>query len=187
MPLCHRWLDGLASKGGSAMHPVRGPRPTRAMLVSALASILALARRALAQGTTVPPAIPVPTPSDGSAATQAGVVIGLVVAGIVLVVAMAKIFDLRRKREAEAVAIQGRIADVLLSEASLARLPVAVTVHVPLLRGGPAEAEVRGEVPTQEARQAVMRLVEREMAGLRATYQLADRLMVLPTTAVHAA
>ena len=169
------------------MHPVRGPRPSRAMLVSALASTLALVRRALAQGTTVPPAIPVPMPSDGSAATQAGVVIGLVVAGIVLVVAMAKIFDLRRKREAEAVAIQGRIADVLLSEASLARLPVAVTVHVPLLRGGPAEAEVRGEVPTQEARQAVMRLVEREMAGLRATYQLADRLMVLPTTAVHAA
>jgi len=74
-----------------------------------------------------------------------------------------------------------------LAEASLARLPVAVTVHLPLLRGGPAEAEVRGEVPSQEVRQSVIRVVEREMAGLRATYRVTDRLMVLPTKAIHAA
>jgi hypothetical protein len=170
------------------MYPVRGPRTARAMLVTGLASTFGLVRRALAQGSSVPTAMPVPTPSDGSAATQAGVIIGLVVAGIVLVVAMAKIFDVRRKREAEAVAIQGRVADVLLSEASLARLPVAVTVHLPVL-GGTAVAEVRGDVPNQEARQAVLRLVDREMAGLRATYRVDDRLMVLPSAAVvhHAA
>ena len=169
------------------MYLVRGPRTARAMLVTGLASTFGFVRRALAQG-AASPAMPVPAPSDGSSATQAGVIIGLVVAGIVLVVAMAKIFDVRRKREAEAVAIQGRIADVLLSEASLARLPVAVTVHLPVV-GGTAVAEVRGDVPNQEARQAVLRLVDREIAGLRATYQVEDRLMVLPSAAAvhHAA
>ncbi len=142
---------------------------------------------AWAQAPVTPPGLPVPIPSDGSGSTQAGLMIGLILAVIGLIVVLVKVSDVRRKRRAEAVAIEGQIGDALLRDPALARIPVVVEVRVPLRRGLAKTMEVRGTVPTQDVRYSVLRLVEREMAGSRPPYQVEDRLIVLPNASTHAA
>jgi hypothetical protein len=112
---------------------------------------------------------------------------GLLLAGAVLAVVAAVAFGLRRRREAEALLIEGHIVDALLADPDLGRLPVSVTVSVPLSRRGVVLAEVRGQVPSQEWRRRILRLVEGEMLRLRPYSRAEDRLMVLPLPRVHAA
>lgn len=63
----------------------------------------------------------------------------IVVATMLLVVVLlgvaVKLYDLKRKREDEAVAAQARISDALLMDANLAGLPLTPTAHLPLWRG----------------------------------------------------
>jgi len=104
----------------------------------------------------------------------------------VFAIVTARIVDLRRKRETEAVEIQSRVADALLADGVLGRLPVSVTVHIPIAHRDQAVAEVRGDVPSQEMREAVMQAVQREVLHLRPQAQVEDRLMVMPASR-HAA
>src|SRR2546425_7830000 len=98
----------------------------------------------------MPPATPQPAAEGGGAAIAAvGVVVGLlVVIGIV-----AKLFDLKQKRESEAVQLQAQLSDALLREPSLAGLPLTPTVHVSMWKGTPATIEMMGRVPTPEAKE----------------------------------
>jgi hypothetical protein len=158
------------------------------MRVGILSLALAMSRRlAWAQTTTLPPVVPVPMPYDGSLASQIGVMTGLLLAGAVLAVVTAVVFAFRRRREAEALVIEGQIVDALLADPGLSRLPVSITVSVPLSRRGVVLAEVRGQVASQEWRQAVLRLVEGELLRLRPCSRAEDRLMVLPAARVYAA
>ena len=167
---------------------MRSTQTVRTTLAAVVASVALGLRRALAQIPTSVPPMPVPLPSSGgSAAAQAGMAIGLVVALVVLLVVLVKVLDLRRKREAEAVGIQSRIADALLRDPALARLPVVVTVHVPIFRETPATAEVRGDVPSQAMREAVVRVVREELSRVRPASWVEDRLMVLPVASRYAA
>ena len=167
------------------MHTVRAAPAFR---VGVLSLALATSRRfAWAQTTALPPVLPVPMPSDGSLASQIGVMTGLLLAGAVLAVVTAVAFAFRRRREAEALMIEGQIVDALLAAPELSRLPVSITVRVPLSRRGMVLAEVRGQVPSQEWRRAVLRLVEGELLRLRPYSRAEDRLMVLPASRVYAA
>src|SRR5258705_14001022 len=75
----------------------------------------------------------------------------IVVATMLLVVVLlgvaVKLYDLKRKREDEAVAAQAKISDALLMGANLAGLPLTPTAHLPLWRGTPLVIGVRGAGP----------------------------------------
>src|SRR3989454_3573022 len=92
-----------------------------------------------------------------------------------------KLFDLKQKRESEAVQLQAQLSDALLREPSLAGLPLTPTVHVPMWRGTPATIELMGRVPTPELKDTVLRIVRDEAARIRSDVQIEDRLSVVPT------
>ena len=135
------------------------------------------------------PAAPMPAPpptgtaSQGSGGFVAAAIV--IVALLVVIGVVVKLFDLKRKRSAEAVQLQAQISDALLREQNVFRLPVTPTAHVPFLKGTPATVEVSGEVPSSEMRDTVMRLVRNEASRIRQDVQIEDLLFVraaLPRT-----
>ena len=61
--------------------------------------------------------------------------------GLILAVA---IVDLRRKRQAQAVAIEGQIADALMREPRLTGAVITTVAHVPLAARAAPTVEIRG-------------------------------------------
>ena len=128
----------------------------------------------------MPPATPQPAAEGGGAAIAAVVV----VVGLFMVIGVVvKLFDLKQKRESEAVQLQAQLSDALLREPSLAGLPLTPTVHVPMWKGTPATIEMMGRVPTPELKDTVLRIVRDEAARIRSDVQIEDRLSVVPTMA----
>lgn len=83
-------------------------------------------------------------------------------AGLLLLIgAIAKILDLRLKRDGEVVAVKGVISDALGGDPELFELPLTATVRVPLWGGSPVTIRVFGEVPSAELKQAALRRVQR--------------------------
>jgi len=152
----------------------------RSALLVAIASWVVNSHAWATPNPVMPPATPQPAAEGGGAAIAAvGVVVGLlVVIGVVV-----KLFDLKQKRESEAVQLQAQLSDALLREPSLAGLPLTPTVHVPMWRGTPATIELMGRVPTPELKDTVLRIVRDEAARIRSDVQIEDRLSVVPTMA----
>jgi hypothetical protein len=117
----------------------------------------------------------------GSAAVLVLLVIGL----LVIIGIGVKLYDLKRKREVEAVHLQARVSDALMREPDLINLAVTPTASVPWWSGTPARLEVTGRVPAPEMREQVLRLAEREAQQVRPDVTLVDRLQV--DTAMHRA
>jgi len=115
----------------------------------------------------------------------------IVVATMLLVVVLlgvaVKLYDLKRKREDEAVAAQARISDALLMDANLAGLPLTPTAHLPLWRGTPLVVEITGAVPRPELREAAVDVAKREIGRSRSDFQIEDRIAVDPAPLGHAA
>lgn len=109
----------------------------------------------------------------------------IVVATMLLVVVLlgvaVKLYDLKRKREDEAIATQARISDALLMDSTLAGLPLTPTAHLPLWSGSPIVVEITGEVPRPELREAAVDVARREIGRSRSDFRIEDRI------AVHAA
>jgi hypothetical protein len=85
----------------------------------------------------------------------------VVAAGLLLLIGLiAKILDLRLKRDGEVVAVKGVISDALGGDPELFELPLTATVRVPLWRGSPVTIRVFGEVPSGELKQAALRRVQ---------------------------
>ncbi len=154
-------------------------------LVVTLAILLALGAFGAPVWAQAPaPTTPVAPVTGGGSAVLSAVVI--IVALLVALGITVKFFDLRRKREAEAVQLQAQISDVLLRDQAFFGLPVTPTARVPLLKGSPATVEVAGQVPTPEMKEAVLRLVRAEAARIRPDVVIEDRVAVVPAMA-HAA
>ena len=101
------------------------------------------------------------------------------VIGLLAIIGIAvKLYDMRRKREDEGVALKARLSDALLTEPSLARLPITPTVHVPLGPRAQAVIALTGTVPTPALHDAVLGLVIREATFPRGNYRIEDRLFV---------
>jgi hypothetical protein len=143
------------------------------------ATIVSAVRTAEAQTSTA-------APSSGSASGVLTAIV-LIAALLVLIIAAVKIFDLRRRRESEAVQLQAQISEALLREPGLFGLPVTATARVPLWTGTPAAIELSGQVPAPEQREAVLKIAREEAARIRPDYTIEDRLAVVPTMAVPAA
>jgi len=138
--------------------------------------------RAWAQNASNTPApSPATTPGDGGGTAIAA---AIVVAGLLVVIGLAvKLFDLKRKRESEAVQLQAQLSDALLREPSLAGLPLTPTVHVPMWTGTPARIEITGQVPRPELKDLALRLVSDEASRIRSDIKIVDRLSIVPTAA----
>ena len=112
----------------------------------------------------------------------------VIVAMLILVVLLGlavKLYDLKRKREEEAVTAQARISDALLMDATLSGLPLTPTAHVPLWRGSPLTLEITGAVPRSELREAAVDVARREMARNRPDFLIEDRISVDPAVLTH--
>ncbi len=129
---------------------------------------------------------PPPTPATPAPAGGALWAIGIIIALLVVVGLAVKLFDLRRKREAEAVQLQAQISDALLRDPAFFGLPVVANADVPLT-GGPARIEIVGQVPNEAIREAVLRLAHHEASRIRADFTIEDRLAVAPTLERHVA
>jgi hypothetical protein len=150
---------------------------------------------AWAQGTSNPAPItpPGPAPATPPGAPDAGAVGGwaavfvLAVLGLIVILAViAKYRDLRNRREADALALQSRLSDALLTDQALDGFGVIPTVHISL-DGSRATIELTGHVLSPAARERVLRAVKREAQSLWAEVQIQGRLLVLSPVRAHAA
>jgi hypothetical protein len=131
--------------------------------------VVAGASTATAPAVTQIPAAPAPSDTASVFAVVGVVAFLLIVIGIGV-----KMFDLKRKRDAEAVQLQAQLSDALLREGGLSITP---TAHIPLWAGGPVTVEVSGPAPASpEGREAALQLVEREAARIRPDVRVIDRI-----------
>ena len=91
-----------------------------------------------------------------------------------------KLYDLKRKREQDAAALQARISDALMTDPMLSPFPITATAHIPMWSGKPVMVEVTGPVPGAGLRQAAVDLVLREALRSGRTCRLVDRISVDP-------
>jgi hypothetical protein len=118
-----------------------------------------------------------PAPDGGNLIAPAIILAVALLGGLILAVA---VVDLRRKRRAQAIAIEGQIADALLREPRLARTVVTTVAHLPLTgRTGPT-VEVRGEVEYAELRETAVRIVRQELLRYHPEGRIEDRIFVSP-------
>lgn len=129
-----------------------------------------------------------PTPRRGGAADSgngaSSVAMVVFVLGVLVIVGVGvKLYDLRRRRQSEAVWLQVQISDALMREQSLFGLPIITMARAPLWRGSPATIEVAGQVPSPQARETALRIVRAEAGRIRSDFQIEDRLAVVPPRA----
>jgi hypothetical protein len=98
-----------------------------------------------------------------------------------------KIYDLKRKREEEAVAAQARVSNALLMDAALAGLPLTPTARLPLWKGSPLVLDITGVVPRTELREAALDVAKRELGRSRSDFRIEDRIAVDRGALGHAA
>ncbi len=156
------------------------PRGALQSLVAILSPLVLPATLAWAQAA--------PTPRPGGPAGSGGganpVAMVLVILGVLVIVGIGvKLYDLRRRRQSEAVRLQAQISDALLREQLLFGLPIMTTARAPLWRGSPAIIEVAGQVPSPQARETALRIVRAEAGRIRSDFQIDDRLAVVPPRA----
>lgn len=154
---------------------IKNRRKLLGLAHAAFAMVVAPAA-ALAQTITITPS-PAAPPADGSATGLVGIV-GVLLALFVAIGITVKVYDAKRKRDEQGVALQARLSDALLLTPSLTRMPVVASVHMPLRRGSAPVVELKGKVLTPDARETALGVVQRELAGINA--QLEDQIVVDP-------
>ena len=148
-------------------------------MVSGLAAVTAFVREAAAQA--APPSS-VPAPTAAAAGDRSGILMALALMGALLVIVAigVKIWDAKRKREAEAVHLQSQISDALLREQDFFGLAITPTVHASLRKGAPMRIEVTGQAPSPTVRDAALRIVRDEAARMGGNFEIEDRIEVTP-------
>jgi len=144
-------------------------------LVATLSLLVVSAVQARAQAT--------PTSTPGAAPGGGGSVLALilVIVGLFVIIGVGvKLYDLRRKRESEAVQIQAQISDALMREQLLYGVPIMATARTSLWRRTPATIEVAGNVPSPQARDTALRIARAEAVRVRSDVQIEDRIAIVP-------
>jgi len=148
----------------------------RSTLQSLVASLLVLsAVQAWAQTASSPGGSP-GSRGEGSPVAM----IFVIVAVLIIVGAAVKLYDLRRKRELEAVQLQAQISDALMRDQMLYGVPLTATARTSLWGRSPATIEVAGRVTSPLARETALRIVRAEAARIRSDFQIEDRISVVP-------
>jgi hypothetical protein len=152
------------------------------MLISTLVALVltALTGPVWAQTAPAPPMSPSAPAAGGASALSIIVVLAVLMLALGVTV---KLFDLRRKREGEAVQLQAQVSDALLRDPALFSLPITPTARVPFWSGSPATIEIAGQVPDPEMRERVLRIARAEAKRIRPDVKVEDRLAVVPLAA----
>jgi hypothetical protein len=120
--------------------------------------------------------------------TSMEIIVVAAMLSLVVVLGIAvKLYDLKRRREEEAVAAQARVSDALLMDATLAGLPLTPTAHLPLWKGTPLVVEITGAVTKAELRTAALDVARREISRSRSDFQVEDHIKVDPAVLTRAA
>src|SRR5258707_8402623 len=114
-------------------------------------------------------------PGPREETTMEIIVVAAMLSLVVLLGIAVKLYDLKRKREEEAVAAQARVSDALLMDAALSGLPLTPTPHLPLWKGTPLVVEITGAVPRHEFRSAAVDVATRESARSPSDSRIRDR------------
>jgi len=151
-------------------------------VLTSLACIVAGASsvsRASAQGLPAPGPGGFPPPTgEGSALVVPMLILTVaLLGGLILAVG---VMDLRRKRRAEGVAIEGQISDALMRDPRLAGAVLTALAHVPLTTRSAPTVEIRGEVEYPELREMAVRIVRQELLRHHSEGRVEDRIVVLP-------
>jgi type II secretory pathway component PulM len=94
-----------------------------------------------------------------------------------------KLWDYRRKREAEAVHLQSQISDALLREPDFFGLAITPTVHAGMRRGAPMKIELTGQAPSPTVRDAALRVVRDEATRMGYDFEIEDQIDIRPEVA----
>jgi hypothetical protein len=114
------------------------------------------------------------------------VMVVLIAAAVVLLVGvLGKVHELRDRRAAEAIAVQGEIADALLRNPALLGWPLVPIARVPLWRGSPVTVKLTGEVPSRELRALALLAAERGAAELLVRVRIKSRIGVAKSRRRH--
>ena len=129
----------------------------------------------IAWAQTNAPVTPAPPGAQGGGGMTAAAGF-IVVVGLLLLVGIAvKLYDRKRKRDAEAVHLQAQVSDALMRDAGLAGLLLTPTAY---LRGGEAVVEITGEVPDTTSREIALRIARDEAARVRPDVRIVDKIAV---------
>ena len=159
----------------------------RSLGKSARLSVLGVVTAPIAAWAQVAAVTPPPSASAASSGANTAMMLA-VLGGLVVIVAIGvKLYDLKRKREADAVHLQAQLSDALLREPSLFGTPITPTVHVPTWAGTPATIEVTGEIPSPEMRESALRIIRAEASRVRADFVIEDRMHLVARAATRAA
>jgi hypothetical protein len=119
-------------------------------------------------------------PAAGATSSGGSAALGfLVILALLVIVGLAvKMYDRKRKRDAEAVHLQAQVSDALMRDSRLAGLVLTPTAQVPSWGRGIAVVDITGEVPDQATRDIVLRVARDEAARLRPDVQVEDHVTV---------
>jgi len=107
------------------------------------------------------------------------VAVGFVLLLMVLVAgAGVMFFDLTGSREEDAEWLQATISDELRRDAGSSSHPVLAVVHAPVGGGVAVTVQLKGEVPSEAARRAVVQIVRGTGRKLRREIEIDDRLSI---------
>ena len=116
-------------------------------------------------------------PLEGPVALVLALAVGL----LLTLALVGKLSALRLKRDGEAVAVKGLIADALDRDPELFGLPLSAAVRVPLFRGKPVIIRISGEVPSDELKRIALRRVQHTAkAELLVRVRIRSRIGVAP-------
>jgi hypothetical protein len=159
---------------------MRSAQTVRATFAFVSAALTGAVTTGVAHAQVARPTPIAPTPNTATTSDPTGWIVAtaLIFGLLVAIGVVVKLYDLRRKREAESVHLQAQISDALLRDPALFGLPVAANAHVPLWSGTPATIELTGDVPDPDLRAAVLRIAELEARRIRPDIVIADRMML---------
>ena len=103
-------------------------------------------------------------------------------AGLLLLALVAKMLDLRLRRDGEAIAVRGLISDALDRDPRLFGTSVTVVrVRVPLWTGTPVTIRVAGQVSSDQLRKTVLESIRRAAkADLIVAIRIKSRIVIRP-------
>ena len=147
-------------------------------------------RVARAQGMNPPMTSLLTLPADSApSAGPHGAIALLILTAVATVVllAIAKVSDFRRKREEQTAELEVRISTALLEHPAFFRSSVAPTVRLPFWRGSPATITLTGNAPSSELTQAALRLSTQAASWVRPDFTIENRIVVAPASGRPAA
>ena len=119
------------------------------------------------------------TPSGQQPQVLAALVAFAVTAAVLI--AIAKLVDLRQKRADATIVLEATIRNALLEDPACIRSSVDPIVHIPFWRGSPARIEMHGQVPSRQLEEAALLLAAQAAASVRPDFSIENRLtLALP-------